>query len=731
MAWYRSIGTKLFAAFLASIVLSCAAAGLIAYEISANALKMKVGNNMEQVVQDAASNSDRWFKVMDGLFNQLALYVDKNKFTSKDRRNFEPQKETEASEYKQLQAQLRALNEEIAKKTAQVGKTTDQAERTKLNEDIARASQNRNALESRFNLLNAQKGELDVALNAYLSAYALTNADMINAIGMVRFNGENQTFGSYGTVRTDSLYDTAWAAAAVAAKGKNVYVPSQKGSFLIADGETRVFAIAKSFWSDTDAKWADVLIIEYKLGYFENLLKPINFGGIGDIHLADKTGNTLYSNRAGIAFGQPAAIPAGGEKAVSGYLTSSRSLQNIDWTLSGAIPEDKLLEDAKAIRNSMIYLLAGGVALALLLGMWGYLTIGRPLTVAGGKMRQAENGDLNVRLAMKRSDEIGSVSGSFDSMMGRIGSIVAQTGQSADRLMQATVRINELVQRSRDASGEIAIAMDEVSSGADSLSRDAEQSSMLTGEMTSRLNDVMAVNRAMKEIATEVEESGQSGAAAIEELSRHNQEAETVVASLSDKMGRLQAGTESISIVLDIVGNIARRINILSINASIVAASAGEAGKPFMAVAGEIRSLANQSKESIASVEEVIATIQTEMAETSKLVADSLPIFQRQSDISHSSQAIFRHVESSMGRFMASFQQVWSSLQFSMTAQAELAATMMQVSAVSEQSNATTENVAALIRDQHESGGELVRTGEELKQLAEELRQALKVFQAG
>lgn len=728
--WYRSIGFKLFAAFLASIVITSAAAGTIAYRISADALKRKVGSNMEQVVQDAANNSDRWFKVMDGTFNQLAIYADKNQFMSKDRRKLEPQTEPEATEYKQLLERIRSLDNEIAQKTGQAGKATESNERIKLNEDIARASQTKNAITTRFNELNKQKAELDTAIGSYISAYAMTNSDMIYSIGLVRFNGENQTFSSSGKLRADSLYDTAWAAEAVNAKGKNVYLPPQKGSFLMADADTRVFGIAKSFWSPDDQKWADVLIIEYKLAFFENLLKPINFGGIGDIHLIGNSGANLYTNREGVPFGEPAAVAADGEGS-DRFLTSSKALENIDWTLVGAIPEDKLLEDANTIRTGLVWLTIGGAVLALLLGYWCYRTIGRPLMIAVAKMRQAENGDLNVRLQLKRNDEIGSVGRSFDSMMERIGSIVAQTGRSSDRLMQATEQINELVQRSRDASGEIAFAMKEVSSGAESLSRDAEKSSMLTGEMANRLEDVLNVNRSMKEVALQVEDSSKSGADAIEELSKYNQEAEGIVSSLRERMERLQAGTESISLVLDIVGNIAKQINILSLNASIVAASAGEAGKGFMVVAGEIRTLANQSKESISSVEAVIGSIQTEMTETSRLVAESLPIFKRQSEISHSSQDIFRHVEASMSRFMDSVQQVWNSLQFSMEAQDELAGMMMQVSAVSQQSTATTENVAGLVREQHESGGELVRTGEQLKQLAEELRSALNIFQTG
>lgn len=731
--WHRSIGVKLFAAFLASIVLTSSAGGIIAYQISAGALQEKVGDNMRQVVQDAASNTDRWYKVMEGTYNQLAVYADKNQFTTKDRRLLEPQVEPEASEYKQLKEQIKALDELIALRTSEAGKATESQERIRITEDIARSSQRKSALMPRYNELNQPKSELDTAINNYISAYSLTNSDMVYSIGIIRFNGENQVTSINGKPKTEDLYSLPWVQSVLDGKGRNVVLPPQQGSFLMGDNETRLFAIAKSFWSPEDQKWADVLVMEFKMKFFDDLLRPINFGGMGDIHLISNSGSTLVTNRAGADFGSEAAVqPVEAMQIVEfedgPQLISSQALSNTEWTLIGSIQETRLLEDAEVIRKGLVVLIAGGCVLALLLGFWGYRSIGKPLMLTASKLRQAEGGDLNVRLGMKRLDEIGSVGRSFDSMMERIGGIVNQTGQSADSLMKATDNINVLVDRSQTASGEIAIAMKEVSSGADSLARDAEKSTLLSGEMTKRLGDVLEVNRSMKEIAVQVEQSGQSGAAAIEELAKHNQEAEAVVFSLSERIGRLQEGTESISVVLDIVGNISKQINILSLNASIVAASAGEAGKGFMVVAREIRSLANQSKDSIASVEAVIANIQGEMAETSKLVADSMPIFQRQSDISRSSRDTFRQVEAAMGPFMESVQQVWTSLQFSTEAQSELAEMMMQVSAVSEESTAATENVSSLVRDQHDSGGELVRTAKELEELAKELRESLKVF---
>jgi methyl-accepting chemotaxis protein len=78
------------------------------------------------------------------------------------------------------------------------------------------------------------------------------------------------------------------------------------------------------------------------------------------------------------------------------------------------------------------------------------------------------------------------------------------------------------------------------------------------------------------------------------------------VAAANESAQRLNAATQAMGRVVELISSIAGQINLLALNATIEAARAGEAGRGFAVVATEVKNLANQAK---SATEEIIREI--------------------------------------------------------------------------------------------------------------------------
>lgn len=733
----RSIGFKLFIVFLLSIILTSAAVGFISLQISTQAIKDKVGGNAQQTTEKAAKDIDLWMEQMDRMYNQTAVYITQNKWLTSDRNKMSiALADADADLLKKYTADLAKAKENQTKVQESLKNATDDKIRVSLRDEQAMLNREETRLNNLIKPLTKDVDGFDAVIVSYLTGLVNANAEMISSIYLLRDSGASFGFTSSSKkeIKPD-LFKQTWALDTIKAKTKNTYLQPQEGSY-VNMGSDKIFAISKAFQNTEDMKWSDILVIEFKLSFLEKMFQSTTFGGIGNVSLVGGDNKTIFSNLDGVKFQDPALVnwdPNQQQQTLKGtngtsYMVTSMKAEKQPWTLLGTIEVSKLLSDAKTIQNTTFLLLGGAVILAILLGIWGYKTIGKPLMRIRKTMKSAEEGDLNVRLSFKRQDEIGGLAISFNNMLERIRQIVVETRKSADWLYHSTERINQLADESQGASKEIAISMEEVSQGAVNLATDAERSNLLTVSLYDQLNDVLDKNKRMQSVSHHVEQASQDGVSVMEGLAAKNKNVEAIVTELSEKIRSLHASTESISSILELLNGISRRINILSLNASIVAASAGEAGKGFMVVAHEIRNLANQSNDSISSVSDVIHGIQEEMQQTNELVRSSLPIFREQMDSAQSSQAIFQQVEGSMQEFKDSFENVWKSLNTSIEAQKELSSVMMQVSAVSEESSATTEHVSGLVTRQYESSERVVEMGKELERLSVDLTELLKIF---
>ena len=92
-------------------------------------------------------------------------------------------------------------------------------------------------------------------------------------------------------------------------------------------------------------------------------------------------------------------------------------------------------------------------------------------------------------------------------------------------------------------------------------------------------------------------------------------QAETGVAGATNHIESLQATSDRIGSVIDIIKGLSGQTNILALNATIEAARAGEAGRGFAVVANQVKELAGQTSLSADDIDEIIKAIQVEIQE--------------------------------------------------------------------------------------------------------------------
>ncbi|MFT4116854.1 methyl-accepting chemotaxis protein [Bradyrhizobium sp.] len=116
----------------------------------------------------------------------------------------------------------------------------------------------------------------------------------------------------------------------------------------------------------------------------------------------------------------------------------------------------------------------------------------------------------------------------------------------------------------------------------------------------------------MESVAAGAEELNASVREISEAMTRSRETASTAVVRVEaadQQAQRLTQAAESMSMIVQLIGNITGQINLLALNATIESARAGEAGRGFAVVASEVKNLAGQAKQAADRIEQEISNL--------------------------------------------------------------------------------------------------------------------------
>jgi methyl-accepting chemotaxis protein len=217
--------------------------------------------------------------------------------------------------------------------------------------------------------------------------------------------------------------------------------------------------------------------------------------------------------------------------------------------------------------------------------------------------------DLTANVTVTGTDEIGQLGEALNSSVASMRSVLESVAQGADTLSAATIEISaRAVQSAGDAHNE--------SSKINQIAAAAQEMTATIGEISHNAEGAAAASRISAETANQGGAVMQAAAVTMEKIA-------AATSSVSDKMTSLAHRSEEIGKVVNVIQEISEQTNLLALNAAIEAARAGEHGRGFAVVAGEVRRLAERTKGATEEIAGTIRSIQDETRETLEVMHQS------------------------------------------------------------------------------------------------------------
>lgn len=176
---------------------------------------------------------------------------------------------------------------------------------------------------------------------------------------------------------------------------------------------------------------------------------------------------------------------------------------------------------------------------------------------------------------------------------------------------QTVAQLLEIVSSIQEASQSISMAASEISVGNNELSARTEQQAANLEETAASMEELTSTVRQNAENAV----SASSGASGAYTVAENGQKAVEDVVTV---MHEIEKSAVQMRDIVGVIDRLAFQTNILSLNAAVEAARAGDSGKGFAVVAGEIRALAQSSAESAKDIRKLIDTSTTLITQGAK-----------------------------------------------------------------------------------------------------------------
>ncbi len=241
--------------------------------------------------------------------------------------------------------------------------------------------------------------------------------------------------------------------------------------------------------------------------------------------------------------------------------------------------------------------------------------------VSNGTTRQTEALEDSFQAIQGIDESTIEVTNSISALLEAVeisSSATLELGATIEEIVSQVDRLFSTIESVSSSTTELSVSSQQVADNLDNLSSSTEVTASSITEMDASIKEVEETAQQTNELSEQANRDAEMGKAAVAETIAGIQAIRTNVEEASRTIEELGKQSGEIGTILTVIDEVADQTRLLSLNASIIAAQAGEHGKGFAVVADEIRELAERTAMSTQEISAIIRRLQTGTVEAVK-----------------------------------------------------------------------------------------------------------------
>jgi len=310
-------------------------------------------------------------------------------------------------------------------------------------------------------------------------------------------------------------------------------------------------------------------------------------------------------------------------------------------------------------------------------------------------MKEVEQGNLSKTVEVTCKNEIGVLSEQLNTMIHSLVKLTSESNNTSKELFSSSEELLDISSKYYEIIGSTSSAITNIAQGAVDQADQINNGAIKVRELSESIESVFNSSNLLSEEITATENYEKSSNSIISDLLNKTERSSVASGNIYKAIIESSKGIEKINLVTKVISDISTQTNLLSLNAAIEAARAGDAGKGFAVVADEIRKLAEQSSKSVNEINSIVADILKKSEHTVEIVKDIENITKSQSKSVILTEEIFNKISDAIVKTKLQINELFELCKIMDSKKDEINSMIEDLSAISEETAATSQEVAS------------------------------------